>query len=154
MIPANIGFVPSEVRVNSDAVYIQPEFHLTSQIDLILGARITQDRKDGRKSAPGSSSPTFSPSLGRSVPIRYRKQPADLSGRVELQAVVGRAGLPEVQHGYISGGQLATIAYAPETARSFEGGLKADLFDRRFREAISRSSMSITKQFSRQRSAF
>jgi iron complex outermembrane receptor protein len=127
VIPFN-GGRPTHVDVKSDAFFVQPEFHLTDQLDLVLGSRITIDKKDGVDRT--------SPGLGNIAFTYSNSKPTYLAG---LNYKVTPSILTYVKYstGYISGGFLATRTYAPETSSSWEGGIKADLFDRRFRSNLA-----------------
>ena len=49
-MPAYHGFNPfiSDNRTTSVAVYLQTELHVTDQLDLVAGYRLTQDHKEGK----------------------------------------------------------------------------------------------------------
>ncbi|TZG29429.1 TonB-dependent receptor [Sphingomonas montanisoli] len=135
VIPQNPGFQPGNIKVNSNAVYVQPEFHLTDRLDLVLGGRITKDRKKGNEYLPNQ--PT-NPALPRLIsPIRYRSSHQNFLVGVNYRPVDGILTYAKYSTGYISGGQLATIPFQPETAKSWEAGIKADLLDRRLRTNLS-----------------
>jgi iron complex outermembrane receptor protein len=117
----------SEVKLKSDAVFAQLEGHVTSQIDLIGGWRLTKDRKDGVDRTV----------VGLNQPIRYRKsRPTYLAG-INFRPVDGVLTYAKYSTGYISGGFLASRAYQPELAKAYEAGVKADLFDRRLRTNLA-----------------
>lgn len=136
VVPANTGYVRPNVRVKSDAFYVQPEIHLTDQIDFVAGYRITKDRKEGKEVVPGSVQP-YSPSLGRSSPIRYEDDRSTYLVGFNYKPLDNVLTYVKYATGYISGGQLATIEFPPETARSYEGGVKAELFGRRLRSNLA-----------------
>jgi iron complex outermembrane receptor protein len=129
--PANPGYEPSHIRVNSDAWFIQPEIHLTSKLDIVGGARITSDRKDGVEPFP-------IPGAGPANVIRYRDR-----GEITYLAGINYRPTDNIltyakyADGYISGGQLATITFKPERAFSYEVGVKAELFQHRFRSNLA-----------------
>ena len=131
VIPRNPGYQPSQIKVTSHAVYVQPEFHLTDRIDVILGGRITKDIKNGLEYYPTQ------PRTPPTSPIRYRKSQFNYLVGVNFRPIDGILTYAKYSTGYISGGQLATISFDPETAKSAEAGIKADLFDRRFRTNLS-----------------
>jgi iron complex outermembrane receptor protein len=117
----------TDVKLKSDAVFAQLEGHVTSQIDLIGGWRLTKDRKDGVDRTV----------VGLAQPIRYRKsRPTYLVG-VNYRPIDGVLTYAKYSTGYISGGFLASRAYQPEIAKSYEAGVKADLFDRRLRTNLA-----------------
>jgi iron complex outermembrane receptor protein len=134
VIPANVGYFHHKVKVNSDAIYMQPEFHVTDKLDLVAGVRVTHDQKDGRESFPGT---VDDPSNGRGVAIRYRDTRATWLAGVNYRPTRDILTYAKYSTGYISGGQLATIVFAPETAKSWEAGVKADLLDHRLRSNLA-----------------
>ena len=131
VLPAN-GQMQTTVRTNSDAWFVQPEFHLTDQIDLVLGARITKDSKKGID----NTSPGLTARVGI-IPIRYRNSKPTFLAGLNYKPTSNILVYGKFATGYISGGQLSTISYEPETAKSYEAGIKADLFDRRLRANLA-----------------
>lgn len=131
VIPGNPGYQPAQVTVKSHAVYVQPEIHLTDQIDFIVGGRITKDVKNGVEYYP------IQPRTPQTSPIRYRNSQVNYLVGLNYRPVDGVLTYVKYSTGYISGGQLATISFDPETAKSFEAGIKADLFNRRFRTNLA-----------------
>jgi iron complex outermembrane receptor protein len=118
----------STVTVVSKAVYAQGEFHVRENLDFVLGARYTVDKKRGIDTTidpvhPGDlnydgNRPTYT------VGLNYKPTSAILA-------------YLKYSTGYISGGKLATLVYQPETAKSWEVGLKADWLDRRLRTNLA-----------------
>ena len=136
VVPANTGYVRPRVKAKSDAFYIQPEIHLNDQLDFVVGYRITKDKKDGTEIVPGTVQP-YSPSLGRSSPIRYDDERGTYLVGLNYTPTSNLLAYLKYATGYISGGQLATIVFAPETARSYEAGIKTEFLDRRLRSNIA-----------------
>ncbi|WP_164857333.1 TonB-dependent receptor [Sphingomonas crocodyli] len=139
VIPGNPGYIPNRVTAVSKAAFVQPEFHLTDRLDLVLGARITKDRKRGYETLPDqtlSRTPTTPPGAIVS-PIRYRDSEQTFMAGLNFRPADNILTYVKYADGYISGGQLATITFKPERAYSYEGGIKADLFDRRFRSNLA-----------------
>ena len=140
VIPGNPGFLPNKVTSVSDAVFVQPEFHITDRLDVVAGARITKDRKFGREVSPdqwvasGNAAPPRATVQSR---ISYRDSEATFMAGVNYRPTDNILTYVKYADGYISGGQLATIPFQPERAYSYEGGIKADLFDRHFRSNLS-----------------
>ncbi len=130
----------STSKTNSYAAYAQADIHLTPKLDLQLGGRVTHDKKvtlleqggvltgdritgtiTGTTKIPGQFSvtkPTFSASLN------YKPTPDTL--------IYGK-----VATGFLSGGSVGTLVFAPETVLAFEAGLKTELLDRRLRLNIA-----------------
>ncbi|AMN46254.1 hypothetical protein ACG33_03860 [Steroidobacter denitrificans] len=137
VIPANSGFFRPSVKAKSDAFYIQPEIHLSDKLDFVVGYRITKDDKKGTEVMPGSVSPVYSPSLGQSSPIRYKDTRDTYLVGFNYKPADNLLTYVKYATGYISGGQLATIEFAPETAKSYEAGVKSELLDRRLRSNLA-----------------
>ncbi len=136
VVPANLGYIPPRVKAKSDAFYIQPEIHLNDQLDFVVGYRITKDRKDGTEIVPGTVQP-YAPSLGRSSSIRYNDERNTYLVGLNYKPSENLLAYLKYATGYISGGQLATIVFAPETAASYEAGVKAELFGRQLRSNLA-----------------
>jgi iron complex outermembrane receptor protein len=139
VVPGNPGIVPTQIKVNSDAWYIQPEVHITSTIDIVGGLRITHDRKDGfdvfpnqfvAQQAIGLPSPV-------SVPVRYRDSETTALLGINWHPTRDILAYAKYADGYISGGTLSTITFKPERAYSFEGGIKAEFFNHRLRSNLA-----------------
>lgn len=126
VIPQNTGYLPSSVEVTSKALYFQSEFYLTDKLGVVGGLRFTDDRKEGRESLPGTIA---EPADGRFVPIDYSDDRVTYLLGLNYQPTRDILLYGKYATGYISGGQLATITFEPETAKSWEAGVKADLFD-------------------------
>jgi iron complex outermembrane receptor protein len=139
VLPANTGFVPTEVTSISDAWFIQPEIHLTDRLDVVLGARITKDKKSGFEVAPdqyvaSGGNVSLTP-VNR--PVRYRDTQKTFLAGLNYRPTDDILTYIKYADGYISGGQLATIPFEPEHAYSYEAGVKADLFDGKLRSNLS-----------------
>jgi iron complex outermembrane receptor protein len=110
----------------SAALYAQGEFHLTSQLDLIAGYRITKDDKWGTFY---SAAPTIS--------FTYQKTKPAYMASVVYRPTDDVMVYGKYSSSFVSGGSVAGFAFDPETARSWEAGVKADLFDRRLRTNLA-----------------
>ena len=125
------GIPTSHVTEKSQAFYIQPEFHLTKQLDLILGYRITHDMKNNYFATlpPGGPLLQFSSRYADTKPsyllsLDYKFTP-DLMVYGKYAAA------------YMSGGESFTLNYLPEIAKSWEAGAKTEFFDRRLRANLA-----------------
>jgi iron complex outermembrane receptor protein len=131
VIPANPGYGGAVVQTFSNAVYAQPEFHLTDQLDLVAGLRWTQDQKNGHESLPDQTvTPGISPIFYKHSQITYL---AGLNYKVDDNTLV----YGKFSTGFVSGGALSTLTYKPEKARSWELGVKTEQFDRRLRSDLA-----------------
>jgi iron complex outermembrane receptor protein len=105
----------------SSAAYVQAEAHLTSRIDLVGGYRITRDKKTGDLYNPGVTSFTYE-----------KTKPSYMAG-VNFKPVDAVLLYAKYSNAFVSGGAIGPFAFLPETAHSWEGGVKADLLARRLR---------------------
>jgi iron complex outermembrane receptor protein len=128
-------------EAKSIAGYAQGEFHVTPQLDIIVGGRFTKDKKlaeltslstatcpasvttsDGRKNCPLVTN-TFN----------YKDNQFDYLVGANFRPTDDVLVYAKYSTAYVSGGKVASIEFKPEQARSAEAGLKADLLDRRLR---------------------
>jgi iron complex outermembrane receptor protein len=113
-------------RAKSYAGYIQVEGHLTSQLDIVGGYRLTKDEKSGSAATLGFYS-TFS----------YEKTKPSYSIGLNYKPWENILLYAKYANAFVSGGNVASVAFLPETAHSYEGGIKADLLERRLRTNIA-----------------
>jgi len=122
----------SIVITNSYAAFGQGEFHLTPDLDVIAGIRYTKDKKTGTDRAVFSAAaPTGTFALD------FRKSKVTYNAGVNYKPTRDVLVYAKYGTGYISGGSIGGLAYQPQTAKSLEGGLKADWFDRMLRTNIA-----------------
>jgi iron complex outermembrane receptor protein len=122
----NSGLAPSTVIQNSNAFYTQAEVHATRQLDVVAGYRITKDEKHSSFTAPGVVSVSDYSNARPSYLLGLNYKP---NSDTLLYAKYSTA--------YMSGGNSFGLAYEPETAASWEGGVKADWLDHRLRTNLS-----------------
>lgn len=142
-VPTTVGFTPypggvigvtnftdTLNRAQSTAAYLQAEVHVTPQIDIVGGARVTHDKKSGRfiiKTATDFVTPSFT----------YKKtRPSWLIG-VNYKPVDDILLYGKYSTAFVSGGSIAGYGFAPETAASWEAGIKTELLDRRLRANLA-----------------
>lgn len=136
-VPAS-GLIPSGNegryfnKATSLAAYAQLEYKLTPEFELVAGARITHDKKTSvfRWDSNGVPQTPI-------VPPTYKKtKPNYLLG---LNWTPSRDTLVYAKYStsFVSGGSVGGIEFKPETATSWEAGLKADLFDRKLRTNLA-----------------
>jgi len=126
VIPAtNIG--ESLNRATSIAAYAQLEFHFSPQIDVIVGGRVTHDKKSGNLII-GPNDANL-----REIPFTYKKTKPTYSVGVNYKPTNDILAYLKYSTGYVSGGSVAGIPFAPETVKSAEGGIKAEMLDRKLR---------------------
>ena len=134
----------------SIAAYGQAEVHVTPQLDVVLGGRVTHDRKSGTYEFGG----TYVPPVGALMtdpayytsgtfagvtndPFTYHSTKFTYSGGVNYKPTHDILVYAKYSTGFVSGGSIAGIGWKPETVSSIEGGVKADLFDRRLRTNVA-----------------
>ena len=127
VLPAgrDITFLTSK----SAAAYGQAEVHITPQLDIVGGIRVTRDKKDGTyyRAIPAYGIPLTA------TPFTYKKtKPTYLVG-VNYHVTDDILAYAKFSTGYISGGSVGGVAFDPETAKSWEAGIKSELFDRHLR---------------------
>jgi iron complex outermembrane receptor protein len=131
VIPANPGYRGAVVQTFSNAVYAQPEFHVTDQLDVVAGIRWTQDQKDGHESLPDQQ---LTPGIS---PIYYKHSQITYLGGLNYKLEPDTLLYAKFSTGFVSGGTLSTLTYKPEKARSWELGVKTEQFDHRLRSNLA-----------------
>jgi iron complex outermembrane receptor protein len=119
------------IRVASYAAFAYGEFHLTDQLDLVGGLRYTKDKKTGLDVS------NYSAATPVTSAIDYSGDKVTYNIGVNYKFSNDILVYGKYSTGYISGGALAGIEYEPETAKSWEAGLKADWFDRTLRTNLA-----------------
>ncbi|RVT89767.1 TonB-dependent receptor [Sphingomonas crocodyli] len=132
--PNTYGAIDGHVKVVSKAVYGQGEFHVMPGLDLIAGGRYTHDKKNGRDNTIVSAA---TPLATSSFPIQYSKGKFTYNLGYNYKPTSDILVYGKYVTGFISGGFFASVPFNPETAKSWEGGIKADWFDRRLRTNLS-----------------
>jgi len=118
-------------QARSIAAYAQLEFHLNDKLDLVVGGRITNDKKYGSfryGATPAALAFTdddyndtrFNYLIG----VNYKLNPDVL-----LYAKYSTA--------YVSGGTSASLPFEPETVKSAEAGIKGEFFDNKLRTNLT-----------------
>lgn len=118
-------------EVTSIAAYAQLELHLNDQIDVILGGRITRDKKTGALTY-GTNNAALSV-----LPFSITKTKPNYLIGVNYKPNRGTLIYAKYSTAYVSGGSVVGIPYSPETAKSAEAGIKAELFDRKLRANLA-----------------
>lgn len=134
----------------SIAAYLQGEFHITPQLDIVAGGRITKDKKRGNLIAGGvftgnrtgegtivsgtgaPDSPPFS-----NFPFNFKKTKPTFSLGVNYKPNDDILLYGKVSTAFLSGGAVGQISFEPETVFAQEVGIKSELLDRRLRVNIA-----------------
>ena len=140
-LPAS-GLIPlgnegrSYNQATSLSAYGQLEYKVTPQIEMVLGARITGDKKSAQFSYNILNNGVLSPST-LLTPPDYKNTRFDYLVGVNWSPSDDIMAYAKYSTSYVSGGTTIGIPYKPEIAKSFEIGLKADWFDRRLRTNLA-----------------
>ena len=118
------------------AAYGQAEVHITPKVDLVLGARITKDDKTGSIDA-GTNPPSLDPATWVVVPFTYSKTKPNWLVGVNYKPDNTTLLYAKFSTAFVSGGSVAGAAFPPETATSWEAGLKAEWLDRHLRTNLA-----------------
>jgi iron complex outermembrane recepter protein len=118
----------------SIAAYAQAEIHATSQLDVVLGARITRDKKFNTLTLGGTYSAALGSLTGASVLERtFKKTKPTFSAGLNYKVNDDILVYGKFSTAYLSGGSAGPLSFDPETVASWEAGLKSEWFDRRLR---------------------
>jgi iron complex outermembrane receptor protein len=117
-------------RATSLAAYAQAELHVSPQVDIIAGARITRDKKSGEfiyGTAPALTT----------VPFTYRHTRPNYLIGVNYKPNYDVLLYGKFSTAFVSGGSAGGIAFEPETAESWEAGVKASLLGNRLQTNLA-----------------
>jgi iron complex outermembrane receptor protein len=148
LLPGNaIPYLPgigyNEAR--SLAAFAQGEFHVTPQLDIVVGARYTNDKKLAQiTSLTAATCPltiTSSAAL-KACPLvtgtsNYKDNKFNYLVGANFRPNDDILLYAKWSTAYVSGGTSGPFQYKPETAKSAEAGVKADLLDRRLRANLA-----------------
>jgi iron complex outermembrane receptor protein len=123
-------------KATSLAAYVQLEYKIMPELEIVGGARITHDEKSSAFRYDIKSATTNVPTTTIAPPDYKKTKPNFLIGLnwtpVRDMLVYGKW-----SSSFVSGGSTAGIVYEPETASSFEIGLKADFLDHKLRTNLA-----------------
>lgn len=132
-------------EAESLAAYAQVELHLTPQLDVILGGRFTHDKKLAQltslTTATCPANITSSADL-KNCPLEtnsfdYKDDRFNYLIGVNYRPTDDIMVYAKWSTAYVSGGKVGPLEFKAETAKSAEGGIKADLFGRRLRTNLA-----------------
>jgi iron complex outermembrane receptor protein len=116
-IIAQGGALRSVIKTQSIAEYAQANVHITSRLDLQAGIRNTHDYIHGADNLSGVT-----------VMENYHHDRATWLAGLNWRATDDVFLYFKASTGYIRGGELGGFNFNPETAMSYEGGIKAEMF--------------------------
>jgi iron complex outermembrane receptor protein len=121
-------------KLESLAAYAQAEIHVSPQLDLILGGRITHDKKFGQYTL---GTRVGTPQVLTVLNAYYSNtRPSYLVG-VNYKPTQDILVYAKYSTGFVSGGSIAGFAFAVEKAKSVEGGIKSELLDHKLRANLA-----------------
>ncbi len=128
----NANFGRTFNKVTSLAAYAQLEFHPTDQLDIILGGRVTRDKKNA-EFYNGTSVATAS----LLVDDPFKKTKFNYLVGVNYKPNDDTLVYAKYSTAYVSGGSTGGVFYKPETAKSWEGGVKASLLNNKLQANLA-----------------
>jgi iron complex outermembrane recepter protein len=108
------------------AAYVQGEIHITSQLDLSAGGRITQDKKSGNLILEDSQ-----------FPFTYKKTKPAYQISLNYKPDRNMLFYGKYAYSFVSGGAVGPLTFKPEVARSWEVGAKVDILQHRLRANLA-----------------
>ncbi|HKX77915.1 MAG TPA: TonB-dependent receptor [Novosphingobium sp.] len=126
----------------SYAGYVQAEVHVTEQLDLIGGYRLTRDEKNGTSyvfvpAKAATATDPAAPARQDVYTFDYRDTRSSYMLGVNYKVTDDILAYAKYSTGYVSGGAVAKYGFDPETVKAWEAGVKADFFDRRLRANLA-----------------
>jgi len=121
-------------RTRSLAAYGQAEFHLTEQLDAVIGVRLTKDKKRAKLVTGGTYSAAQNSISGTTVTVTpFEKTKPTYSLGLNYKVNDDVLVFAKYSTAYLSGGASGPLVFLPETVKSWEAGLKSEWLDRRLR---------------------
>lgn len=124
-------------KATSIAAYAQVEYKLSDQLEVVAGARITKDKKSSSFRYDIARDGVITTPSTLIVPPVYKKSKPNFMIGLNYTPNSDMLIYGKFSTSFVSGGTSAGVPYAPETAKSFELGMKADFFDRRLRANLA-----------------
>jgi iron complex outermembrane receptor protein len=140
VIPYLPGIGYNEAK--SLAAYAQGEFHVTRQLDIVLGGRYTKDKKVAELTSLSQATCPTTVTDTRTCPLvtsvfNYKDTKFNYLIGVNFKPNDDTLIYAKYSTAYVSGGKVGPIEFVPETTKSAEAGVKADLLGRRLRTNLS-----------------
>ena len=136
-VPVFNGVLPFGTRIGqtnnfarSLAAYVQAEFHVNEQLDIIGGVRITDDHKNGDFIFGTLAAP-------KHKPFDYKQTKPNYLIGVNYKPNDDLLLYAKFSTAFVTGGSVAGVDFGAETAVSWEAGLKAEFLDKRLRTNLA-----------------
>ena len=136
-VPVLNGVLPFGTRIGrtdnfarSLAAYVQAELHVSDQLDIIGGVRITDDHKTGDFIFGTLAAP-------KHKPFDYKQTKPNYLLGLNFKPNDDLLIYAKFSTAFVTGGSVAGVDFAAETAASWEGGIKAELLDKRLRTNLA-----------------
>ncbi len=118
-------------QATSLAAYAQIEYKITPEIELMAGARITNDKKESQ----------FRYTIGTApqpiIPGSYKNTKPSFMVGLNYTPNNDTLFYAKWSRSFVSGGEVARLVYEPEVATSWELGAKLDFLDRKLRANLA-----------------
>jgi iron complex outermembrane receptor protein len=118
-------------NTTSIAAYGQAEIHLNTKFDIVLGARLTNDKKTNDFTFGGTYTTGQNTISGAALTEnKYNKTKPTFSAGLDYKVDRDVLTYAKFSTAFLSGGTAGPLSFAPETVSSVEAGLKSQWFDR------------------------
>jgi iron complex outermembrane receptor protein len=122
-------------KSTSIAAYAQIEYKITPELEVVLGGRVTHDDKAGRFRYDTGGGPSTSINL---TPPNYKSTLGNYLIGLNWKPNRDTLIYGKYSTSFVSGGNNTIgLNYEPETAKSFEVGIKADLLEHKLRTNLA-----------------
>jgi iron complex outermembrane receptor protein len=123
-------------RTTSLAAYAQAELHLTPQLDIVAGGRVTKDKKVAGSDTGGTfvGARNDGTIVGDATDsFTFKKTKPTFSVGLNYKPMRDVLVYGKYSTAFLSGGIVGPIQFQPETVKSIEAGLKSEFFDHKLR---------------------
>ena len=130
----------STSTATSWAGYAQAEVHVLPKLDIVLGGRVTSDKKNGALNLGGTFTGTRTAGTitGQTLyPWNYSKTKPTYSVGANYKAADDILLYGKYSTAFMAGGAVGQLSFAPETVSSAEAGIKSEWFDRHLMANLS-----------------
>lgn len=130
LVPGNVQ--QTVQNTTSIAAYGQAEVHVNKKLDIVLGARLTSDRKFNDFTFGGAYNATQNMVSGATLTQNtYKKTKPSFNVGVNYKVTDDVLTYAKFSTAFLSGGSSGPLNFEPETVASWEAGLKSQWLDHR-----------------------